>query len=1105
MSLFQKILNEYFSPEIKSQGLDYFEDDRVTNVRLEENTIIASVEGTEVYEVRVVFNRNMLPTNLFCTCPYTGKLNCKHIAATLYKTNSFGFFTAKYYRDQIEKVFPSKVSQSNNIEVYQSKATDESVIEINTAPDEEELRRQRVNAYHLEIERIKEEERFNGLKAMLSLLSEKNEKVQQASPIRISYAIEQHGLQTTFKVLKERLRKDGTPDGNPKPIYKLNNEHISNLPLEEQLIIHLILTNSEYLINPFSNDMKNFRKYDGESHILNKVLESLTDKIVFDGKWDYRSTDRLNVHTDYASPTLNIDKIEDEIFIWLEFDFKDYKQIDVCSTSPILDKPLWIQYKKDIFRLKHISFPQYFIFFNQKEKIKIPSRYEEYFEQNILNKIASVFPIRSNTYNMTQLKVDPIKQIFFEEIDGELTGSLKFRYNSFQFGYDQSQAISSVIVNNSIIQIIRDVNFETESVSQIRSLNIAFYDDGTFKPKVEPIQFLFESIPLLKDLGFEIFGVDKLKNYSINFDSPKLKFNLSSGIDWFDVSTDLTFGQHIVPFEELITSIKNNSRYIRLDDGSTGLIPERWLKKLQNRLNFVDIKKSSLRISKLNFNFFEELEDENVEFNPDANFISYQKRLIEFKEIKSHVIPKSFKGTLRPYQKSGYDWLMFLKEFQFGGILADDMGLGKTVQVLALLSNLSQKNVNTPSIVIAPTSVVFNWLNEIERFTPYLKVLNHTGTERVKESIEHFAEFDLVITSYPILVRDIDNFKQIEFQYVILDESQKIKNPTSLTAKSAFELKAKNRLCLTGTPIENNLLEIWSQMNFLNPGYLGSLKKFNDNIRIKIEKDKDEETSDYLKKLLFPFVLRRTKTIVASELPEKSEIIHYCEMTEEQKSVYDIWRESIKTEVLSEIHDKGLQKSSFKIIEGLLRLRQICNHPILINNSYKKNSGKVDEFKDLIQRVTEEGHKVLVFSQFVQMLEILKHELTKEKISFEYLTGKTKNRQECVENFQNNPEIKVFLISLKAGGVGLNLTAADYVFHIDPWWNPAVEMQATDRSHRIGQDKKVFVYKFITKESIEEKILNLQEQKKTLIENIISTESGVFKNLTTEDISFLLS
>ncbi|HRI47141.1 MAG TPA: DEAD/DEAH box helicase, partial [Ignavibacteriaceae bacterium] len=454
---------------------------------------------------------------------------------------------------------------------------------------------------------------------------------------------------------------------------------------------------------------------------------------------------------------------------------------------------------------------------------------------------------------------------------------------------------------------------------------------------------------------------------------------------------------------------------------------------------------------------------------------------------------------------SGYDWLMFLKEFQFGGILADDMGLGKTVQVLALLSNLSQKNVTAPSIVIAPTSVVFNWLNEIERFTPNLKVLNHTGTERVKESIEHFAEFDLVITSYPILVRDIDNFKQIEFQYVILDESQKIKNPTSLTAKSAFELKAKNRLCLTGTPIENNLLEIWSQMNFLNPGYLGSLKKFNDNIRIKIEKDKDEETSDYLKKLLFPFVLRRTKSIVASELPEKSEIIHYCEMTEEQKSVYDIWRESIKTEVMSEIQDKGLQKSSFKIIEGLLRLRQICNHPILINNSYKKNSGKVDEFKDLIQRVTEEGHKVLVFSQFVQMLEILKHELVKEKISFEYLTGKTKNRQECVENFQNNPEIKVFLISLKAGGVGLNLTAADYVFHIDPWWNPAVEMQATDRSHRIGQDKKVFVYKFITKESIEEKILNLQEQKKTLIENIISTESGVFKNLTTEDISFLLS
>jgi non-specific serine/threonine protein kinase len=353
------------------------------------------------------------------------------------------------------------------------------------------------------------------------------------------------------------------------------------------------------------------------------------------------------------------------------------------------------------------------------------------------------------------------------------------------------------------------------------------------------------------------------------------------------------------------------------------------------------------------------------------------------------------------------------------------------------------------------------------------------------------------------VLRDIAIFKEREFNYIILDESQKIKNPLAKTSKLIRTLNAQHRLCLTGTPIENNLTELWSQLSFLNPGMLGSLSKFQEAFIKPIQKVNDTSATEYLKKTIYPFILRRTKNVVAKELPAKSEIIHYCEMDPLQQKTYNIWRDSIRDEIAKEIEKNGIKKSGFKVMEGLLRLRQICNHPLLVKNNYKGKSGKLEEFKELLGKALEENHKVLVFSQFVSMLDILKTYLNKEKILYEYLTGQTKDRESCVKNFQNDEKIKVFLISLKAGGFGLNLTAADYVFHYDPWWNPAAEIQATDRAHRIGQNKNVFVYKFITKGSVEEKILHLQDKKKKLVENIITSESGILKNLTKDDINIL--
>jgi non-specific serine/threonine protein kinase len=1105
MSLFSELVNDYFSPEIKNRGMAYFEDERVTNVRLDKNIIIASVQGNQVYDVRIAFDKELNPTTLLCSCPYADHNYCKHLAATFYKINSFGFFTAKYYRMQVQSALDNSDGQPKEVKILELKDNKEHNLSLSVKETEEEIRAKRLQLYYKELERVREEERFNGLKASLSLLTEKRERLSSTPTLqKISYAIEVRTFRIHFNVLRERLRKDGTSDEKRSVIHKINNELIDHLPLEEQLIIQLIINNGEYMINPYNHDMSAPRKSSNEIHIMNKVLEYLENKEVYSGNYS-NFNKRLKIYKEYADPILIVEKEDDNLTLSLEFEFMGKKNIKISETQIVFDKPLWIMHKDEIFRVNQLNFAQYYIFYSKTEKIVIPQHYEEYFETNILTKIASILTISSQTYKLEIFEAVPSKRIYLEEEEGNLICRIKFLYSEYEIPFVVNESLYCLIKEKSIIQIKRDPLFEQNCTTEIEEFKVKFYPDGTFIPKKDPIDFLFEAIPQLKEKGFEIFGVENLKQFSVNFNSPMLKYSVSSGVDWFDLKVEVTFGDFIVPLENLLKAVRNKKRYIKLGDGAVGLLPEEWLVRFAKQFSMGDVREEDVRLSKLHFGLIDEIIDSNEEISTDTSFNDYVKKLERFKKIKSQSVPKTFHGKLRPYQKAGYDWLLFLREFGFGGILADDMGLGKTIQVLALLASLKRKKETRPNLIIAPTSVVFNWINEIKKFTPTLSVLNHTGIEREKATVQHFDDYDIILTSYPVMLRDIEQMNKVEFDYVILDESQKIKNPFSLTAKAAFTLIGKFKLCLTGTPIENNLLELWSQMNFLNPGFLGSINKFNDNFKVPIDNGKSEEATEYLRKILFPFILRRTKEVVATELPEKSEIIHYCEMTKEQKSIYDLWRESIRAELLEEIKEKGLQKSGFKVLEALLRLRQICNHPALVKSDYKKESGKMEEFKELIARVTEEGHKVLVFSQFVQMLDILKAYLQKEKMNFEYLTGSTKNREECVNNFQNNPEIKIFLISLKAGGMGLNLTAADYVLHIDPWWNPAVEMQATDRSHRIGQDKKVFVYKFITKDSVEEKILNLQSKKKKMVENILTTETGVFKDLTKDDIELLLS
>ncbi|MCA1986339.1 MAG: DEAD/DEAH box helicase, partial [Desulfovibrio sp.] len=482
-----------------------------------------------------------------------------------------------------------------------------------------------------------------------------------------------------------------------------------------------------------------------------------------------------------------------------------------------------------------------------------------------------------------------------------------------------------------------------------------------------------------------------------------------------------------------------------------------------------------------------------------------KEKIHSFQEVTPVPPPKKLNASLRPYQVQGLSYLNFLREYGFGGILADEMGLGKTIQTLSFIAHVVETGQTGPNLIVVPTSVLPNWEREAEKFVPHLKRLTIYGARR-EGMFKLIRESDLVLTTYALLRRDLEELQKEEFNSVILDEAQNIKNPNTITARSVRRLASKQRICLSGTPIENNLFELWSLFEFLMPGFLGSQHSFQRGI-VKPIKDGDPETLEYLRSRVKPFILRRTKKEVAKDLPPKVENVYYCALMDEQLELYAALAKKLKEQVLQDVDEKGLAKSQMSILDALLKLRQICCHPRLLKLdmpgvSTNLPSGKFDAFKDMVTDIIEEGHKVLVFSQFVQMLHIIRSWLNIQKIPFAYLDGASKDRFDQVDRFNNTPEIPIFLISLKAGGTGLNLTSADYVIHYDPWWNPAVENQATDRTHRIGQTRQVFAYKLICQNTVEEKILKLQESKRDVAESVIPGQDA-WKSLTRDDLEML--
>lgn len=601
-------------------------------------------------------------------------------------------------------------------------------------------------------------------------------------------------------------------------------------------------------------------------------------------------------------------------------------------------------------------------------------------------------------------------------------------------------------------------------------------------------------------LGYTILGFSELKNNRLNQHKMKVKMTVNRGIDWFDVAGNVNFGDQKVNLKDIQKSVVNKTRYVQLGDGTLGILPDEWIEKFGQYFRSGEIKADAIRTHKSNFALIEELfEQEVLSLEVQQEIQAYKDKINDFAAIQSVKVPKKLKATLRDYQLEGLNWLHFLDEFQFGGCLADDMGLGKTIQIIAFILSQLEKGFTEPNLVVVPTSLLFNWQAEVKKFAPSLKLKVVYGVSREKNTAD-YSQFNIILTSYGTLLSDITHLKQFRFNYVFLDESQAIKNPESKRYKASRLLQSRNKIVLTGTPIENNTFDLFAQLSFANPGLLGTAKQFSDNYAIPIDKFQDTARAKELQRKINPFVLRRTKKQVAKELPEKTEMVIYCEMGTEQRKVYDSYKREFQ-EFLKGKDETAISQASMHILAGMTKLRQICNSPALLNDEafYGESSSKLDELLEQIESKSKE-HKILVFSQFVGMLDLIKKALDERGIQYNYLTGKTKNRQEQVEGFQENEDVRVFLISLKAGGTGLNLTEADYVFLVDPWWNPAVENQAIDRCYRIGQQKNVVAIRLICPDTIEDKIMQLQASKRELADDLIHTDANAMKKLSKADL-----
>lgn len=787
--------------------------------------------------------------------------------------------------------------------------------------------------------------------------------------------------------------------------------------------------------------------------------------------------------------------------------------------------------------------------FLTKEMVLIPKSAEKAYFQKFVLDVLRNYRVVGTGFPLEVVDNDPVFRLKLEQ-NWQNHWVLQFKsdYSKAQFDYGD-QTPSKVHMQQhgddfGFTKILRHPEKETAFAARLESLGLinrqgdGFYLWYPAKRHNESggpalagfydyMDWMSERRESLDVEIIETFLDNSTKRYFLG--KPSLRMTVTDKNDWFDLHTIVQFGQFDIPFYKLRNDILAGNREILLPDGSIGILPEEWLSRYFDIFKHAVVKGGTILLKKHHFTLLERI-------RPDTTIID--SALQSMSNFAPPVVPPQLNAILRPYQEKGYQWMSFLHQNKMGGCLADDMGLGKTLQTLTILlqtHKIAVDKIDTPenqpiishgtisrqltldeelplqsngkpgaSLLIMPLSLIHNWIQEIKKFAPSLEFVQYTGAARSLSQYD-FMQNDLILTTYGTVRNDVDFLQNFSFNYIVLDESQVIKNSESKTFHAIKRLNARHRLALTGTPIENSLTDLWAQFSFLNPGLLGSSHYFREEFVTPIERNSDAIRQKKLQALVEPFILRRTKAQVAEDLPELTETVRYCEMSEEQQKYYEEKKSQIRNLIFEQVEKQGFEKARFFILGNLMKLRLLANHPYMVDSEFAHESGKFTAVSQNINDLIAEGHKVLIFSQFVKHLNIYKSHFEDNNLPFVMLTGKNTEleRAELIKQFNTDPGTKLFLISLKAGGVGLNLTAADYVFLLDPWWNPAVERQAISRAHRIGQTKNVFVYKYITIKTVEEKILLLQKRKEGLAD-MLADRSNPFKNLGLDEINELI-
>lgn len=776
----------------------------------------------------------------------------------------------------------------------------------------------------------------------------------------------------------------------------------------------------------------------------------------------------------------------------------------------LVNHPCWFAVEDRIFTFKDDLDGAKIRPFLQKYYIHIPPQTEPtYFRGFVLQLVQRYRVVGEGGIRIEEHRPEGFSKLkITENFHGEKRLALFFTYAGNEFQSNNAQFSKVELIEESGNYLFkkrsRDRDWEEEQMQLLESLGLKNDSGALYYPADPGVDFsswLTDNVEQLREAGFFTELVSNGKEYY--FGKAELSLSVAETNDWFDIKAVVRIGDFLIPFNKLRTYILRREREFRLPNGHYAILPEAWFAQLNDLFVVTgplqEDAGDGIKLRKFHFGLVNELvSGEGIEIEGTSS------GPIPIETVDQ---PAALQATLRPYQQGGLEWLVFLKRNGFGGVLADDMGLGKTIQTISFMLWMREHGFSGPILLAVPTSLIFNWVSEIQRFAPNLSSYVHTGQSRSR-STTPMLNCDVTITTYGLIRNDLDLFKSIAFEAVVLDEAQSIKNPETAVSKAVIQLNGKTNLALTGTPLENSILDLWSIMNFANHGLLGTQTAFERKYQALLDRIPDEAKAESLRKTINPFILRRTKQQVATELPDKIETVVYCSMTEEQEKVYEEVKSGFRNELMENIESSGLKASAFLLLRGLTLLRQLANHPKMVEADYAASSGKFEEVFTMLENTLASGARVLIFSQFVKHLNIIKAELEGRAIKYCYLDGQTPQQERArqVQQFNEpNAEEQVFLLSLKAGGLGLNLTSAEYVILLDPWWNPAIERQAVDRSHRIGQTKTVFSYKFITKGTIEEKILKLQESKKQLSDQLITVDESMVKSLTLEDIQDLFA